>query len=81
MANKKIIDEKLYCSFCGKPESQTRRLIAGPEGVYICDECVEICAGIVEEMYHEEESGAILRIGINFREETEPQDHHALVGP
>ena len=64
MANKKIIDEKLYCSFCGKPESQTRRLIAGPEGVYICDECVEICAGIVEEMYHEEESGATQEINL-----------------
>lgn len=53
MANKRFIDEKLYCSFCGKPESQTRRLISGPNSVYICDECVEICAGIVEEMYHE----------------------------
>ena len=45
MANKKIIDEKLYCSFCGKARRvRQRRLIAGPEGVYICDECVEVCA-------------------------------------
>lgn len=49
MANKNIGNERLYCSFCGKPQEQARRLIAGPEGIYICDECVEICAGIVEE--------------------------------
>ena len=37
------------CSFCGKTEDQVRRLIAGPDGAFICDECVEICAGIIEE--------------------------------
>ena len=47
MAN--INKEKFSCSFCGKPEDQVRRLIAGPDGAFICDECVEICAGIIEE--------------------------------
>ena len=47
MSGKK--DDKLKCSFCGKTEDQVRRLIAGPDGAFICDECVEICAGIIEE--------------------------------
>ena len=37
------------CSFCGKTQEQVRRLIAGPGGVYICDECVELCREIIEE--------------------------------
>src|SRR5437660_11156908 len=43
-------DEKgqLKCSFCGKSQEQVRKLIAGP-GVYICDECVELCNEIIEE--------------------------------
>lgn len=44
-----INKEKFSCSFCGKTEDQVRRLIAGPDGAFICDECVEICAGIIEE--------------------------------
>ena len=47
MAN--INKEKFSWSFCGKTEDQVRRLIAGPDGAFICDECVEICAGIIEE--------------------------------
>ena len=42
-------DTKIRCSFCGKTEDQVRRLIAGPDGAFIFDECVEICAGIIEE--------------------------------
>ncbi len=38
-----------HCSFCGKPQDQVRRLIAGPGAVYICDECVELCREIIEE--------------------------------
>ncbi|MBR3606120.1 MAG: AAA family ATPase, partial [Lachnospiraceae bacterium] len=45
------------CSFCNKTQDQVRKLIAGPSGVYICDECVEICADIIEEEYEEEEEG------------------------
>jgi ATP-dependent Clp protease ATP-binding subunit ClpX len=40
--------ELLKCSFCGKSQKQVRKLIAGP-GVYICDECVELCNEIIEE--------------------------------
>ncbi len=41
--------EHLHCSFCGKPEELTKRLIAGPNGVYICDECIEICRDVMKE--------------------------------
>jgi len=40
--------EKLKCSFCGKSQEQVRKLVAGP-GVYICDECIELCNEILEE--------------------------------
>lgn len=39
---------QLKCSFCGKSQEQVRKLIAGP-GVYICDECIELCNEIIEE--------------------------------
>ena len=42
-------DDKVKCSFCNKPQGQARKLIAGPAGVYICDECIGICADILEE--------------------------------
>ena len=42
-------DEQFRCSFCNKTQSQVRKLIAGPNGTYICDECVEVCSEIIEE--------------------------------
>lgn len=48
MASNKGENNELHCSFCGKPQSQVRRLVAGP-GVYICDECLEMCNQIVNE--------------------------------
>ena len=38
-----------HCSFCGKSKDEVRRLIAGPDGVFICDDCVEICKAMVDE--------------------------------
>ncbi len=43
------IGDKIRCSFCNKTEDQVRKLIAGPGGVYICDECIDICSEIIEE--------------------------------
>lgn len=40
---------ELKCSFCGKSESEVRHLVAGPDGLYICDECVEMCESILEK--------------------------------
>ena len=45
--------DSIRCSFCNKTQDQVKKMIAGPTGVYICDECVEICADIVEEEYEE----------------------------
>lgn len=47
MANK--YDSQYRCSFCGKTQDQVRKLIAGGKDVYICDECVELCAELIEE--------------------------------
>lgn len=47
-------NDKVRCSFCGKSQEQVRKLIAGPGGAYICDECVDICAEIIEEELEEE---------------------------
>ena len=51
----KFGDEKgqLKCSFCGKVQEQVKKLIAGP-GVYICDECIELCNEIIEEELNED---------------------------
>ncbi len=46
--NDETKDREICCSFCGKPQSQARRLIAGP-GVYICDECIQLCNSILED--------------------------------
>lgn len=69
----KFNDEKgqLKCSFCGKSQEQVRKLVAGP-GVYICDECIELCTEIVEEeLGHEEE--------IDFKEVPKPQEIYDIL--
>lgn len=43
------IFDKTSCSFCGKPKDKVKTLVAGPNGLYICDECVEICQDILKE--------------------------------
>lgn len=50
----KYVESKIRCSFCNKSEDQVRKLIAGPNGVYICDECIEICSEIIEEELEDE---------------------------
>jgi len=69
----RFTDEKgqLKCSFCGKYQDQVRRLVAGP-GVYICDECVELCSDIIEEELHEE-------AGLELRDVPKPQEIKAFL--
>ena len=50
------IEDKIRCSFCGKSQEQVRKMIAGPNGAFICDECVEVCTEIIEEEFEEEEN-------------------------
>jgi len=45
-----------YCSFCGKSANQVHKLIAGPHGVYICDECIDICAEMIDEEFYSADS-------------------------
>lgn len=55
MANHNDEKKTLRCSFCNKTQDQVRKLIAGPKtkGVYICDECIDICAEIIEEEFEQ----------------------------
>jgi len=69
----KFNDEKgnLKCSFCGKPQEQVRKLVAGP-GVYICDECIDLCSEIVEEELGIEEA-------VEFKEVPKPKEILAIL--
>ena len=60
----KSTDGKVRCSFCNKTQDQVRKLIAGPAGVYICDECVDICADVIEEEYEDEPVGNSVDINL-----------------
>ncbi|MCI9379537.1 MAG: ATP-dependent Clp protease ATP-binding subunit ClpX [Dorea sp.] len=44
-------DDQVRCSFCNKTQNQVRKLIAGPNGAYICDECIDVCTEILEEEF------------------------------
>ncbi|SIS50936.1 ATP-dependent protease ATP-binding subunit ClpX [Salimicrobium flavidum] len=70
----KFNEEKgqLKCSFCGKSQDQVRKLVAGP-GVYICDECIELCTEIVEEELGNEEE-------TEFKEVPKPEEIHTILG-
>ena len=48
-------EDIVRCSFCGKTQSQVRKLIAGPNNTFICDECVEVCAEIIDEELEQDE--------------------------
>ena len=52
----KSANTKIRCSFCGKAQDEVRKLIAGPNGIYICDECIELCSDIIEEELEELET-------------------------
>ena len=60
----KSTEGKVRCSFCNKTQDQVRKLIAGPAGVYICDECVDICADIIEEEYEDEQEESGIDINL-----------------
>ena len=62
----KIGEQKVRCSFCNKSEDQVRKLIAGPDGVFICDECIELCSEILEEELGPEGEEAPDFAGINL---------------
>ena len=65
----KMGEGKVRCSFCNKTQDEVRKLIAGPSGVYICDECIEICSEIIEEEYEESPVSDELEINLLKPEE------------
>ena len=69
----KFGDEKgqLKCSFCGKTQDQVRKLVAGP-GVYICDECIELCNEIIEEEFSED-------VEVELKDVPKPKDIRAIL--
>ncbi len=54
MASKNDDSKVLRCSFCNKTQDQVKKLIAGPNGAYICDECVDVCSEIIEEEFDDD---------------------------
>ena len=62
----KMNGNEIRCSFCNKTQSQVRKLIAGPAGVYICDECIDICADILEEELEDDAVQATTQAEINL---------------
>src|SRR6188472_1958370 len=62
MNRKETTSGLLRCSFCGKSQNEVKKLIAGP-GVYICDECIDLCNDIIaEEREREENTKATLKV-------------------
>ena len=62
----KMTGNDVRCSFCNKTQGQVRKLIAGPAGVYICDECIDICADILEEEFEDDEAAEAVHPEINL---------------
>lgn len=71
MTEKNEQNGELHCSFCGKPQSEVRRLVAGP-GVYICDECIQMCSELIDEMPMEDVFGG--DSNISFDELPKPKE-------
>ncbi|MBQ3392678.1 MAG: ATP-dependent Clp protease ATP-binding subunit ClpX [Lachnospiraceae bacterium] len=73
MADKTRMTPPRRCSFCNRTENQVNKLIAGPEGVYICDECVAICSDIMDEAMEDAEA-AQTREAVNGINLLKPQE-------
>ena len=77
MAPKNEERKRVFCSFCGKGQEQVRRLIAG-NGVYICDECVELCADIIEKELAADDSSFYVGDFLTPREIKEYLDEYVI---
>ena len=65
----KMGDDIVRCSFCNKTQAQVRKLISGPNGAYICDECIDVCSELLEEEYEYEEKNRFDDINLLTPEE------------
>ena len=68
-----------HCSFCGKAKEETRRLITGPDGACICDECIEICKSMVDEWQDKDET-ASSEVPLKKPAEIKAELDHYIVG-
>ena len=59
-------DDRVRCSFCGKTQDQVKKLIAGSNNVFICDECIDLCAEILEEEFDEHDNVGLDLSSINL---------------
>ena len=66
MAGRNNNDDDIRCSFCGKSQNQVRKLIAGPNGAYICDECIDICNEIIDEEFANYGTGEDTEFDVNL---------------
>ncbi len=64
-------DDRIRCSFCGKTQEQVRKLISGSNNVFICDECIDLCAEILEEEFDGKENENMDFGGINLQKPKE----------
>jgi len=69
--NRKKSDDFLRCSFCGKSQNQVKKLIAGP-GVYICNECVDLCNEIIDEELKEQKK-------VDFKDLPRPAEIYSIL--
>ena len=74
-------EEIVRCSFCNKPQSQVRKMIAGPNGVFICDQCVDVCTEIIEDELGYEEENAYDDINLLKPEEIKAFLDDYVIGP
>lgn len=62
MAQKPGLEEEIYCSFCGKSASEVKKIVAGPNGVYICNECVTLAQNIIDEELTADQAATVLSL-------------------
>ena len=79
MAGKKT-EDIVRCSFCNKTQSQVRKMIAGPSGTYICDDCVAICTEIIEEELDFNDRAALDDINLLTPEEMKASLDEYVIG-
>ena len=78
MARENDKERNVRCSFCGKTQEQVEKLIAGP-GVYICDECIELCMGIIDENADRNYKPSGKKVKLEEKVLPKPQDIKALL--
>ena len=75
-----MLDEKLYCSFCGRSEDKVEKLISGPDGVAICNDCIETCNDILRSYFKETPDGLSSEVNLLTPEELKGKLDEYIIG-